>query len=133
MLDGGRRRIDELKVGDKIWSLADNGRYFVEDEMILMMHAERHSLDVFYSFETVEGDSVSLTGSHNIVVVVAGETQPIFLRASKVTLKHRLVMFNRTIGLRNIMVSRRIGFYSPLTLTGYLLVNGISTSVYADR
>ena len=40
LVDGGRRRIDELKVGDRIWSLVNNR--LVEDEMILMMHAERN-------------------------------------------------------------------------------------------
>ncbi len=86
----------------------------------------------FYTFTTIEGHTISLSDAHYIVVVANGEKQMKILSASKVTLEHRLVMVNRTIGLEKIEYSKRIGFYSPLTLTGYLLVNNLSTSVYAE-
>lgn len=90
-------------------------------------------LDLFYTFETNEGNQVSLTGSHNLPVYDPDENRIKFLRASKVTLKHRLIMFNRTIEIKTIKINQRTGFFSPLTLSGYLLVNNISTSVFSDR
>jgi len=54
------------------------------------------------------------------------------IRASRVTLEHQLIMVGRTIGLEKIVYSQRISFYSPITLSGYLLVNNLSTSVYVD-
>jgi hypothetical protein len=74
-----------------------------------------------------------LTGSHNIIVVDKDEKTMKFLRASKVTLEHQLVIVGRPIKLKKIVYSQRIGFYAPLTLTSYLLVNNISTSVHVDR
>lgn len=56
-----------------------------------------------------------------------------FLRASKVTLEHQLVMMGRSIKLKQILRTQRKDFYSPLTFTSYLLVNNISISVYTDR
>jgi len=38
LIDGGTRRIEELKVGDRIWSLIHHGNYLIQDEIILMMH-----------------------------------------------------------------------------------------------
>lgn len=41
-------------------------------------------------------------------------------------------MFNKKVRIENISENIRHGFYSPLTLTSYLLVNNISTSIFAD-
>lgn len=87
----------------------------------------------FYTFVTNEGKSISLSGSHNILTLAKGEKKTRFIRASKVTLDHQLIMANRTIGIHKIVYSQHTGFYSPLTLTSYLLVNNISTSVFVDR
>ncbi len=37
LIDGGQRSIEELKVGDRIWSISPDGNYFIKDEIILMM------------------------------------------------------------------------------------------------
>ena len=74
-----------------------------------------------------------MTGTHNIPVYVAEENQTKFLRASQVRMKHRLIMFGRHVEMKNISISTRHGFYSPLTLSGYLFVNNILTSVFSDR
>ncbi len=66
------------------------------------------------------------------MTVVNGENKMKIICASEVTLEHQLVMAGRTIGLEQIVYSKRIGFYSPVTISGYLLVNNISTSVYID-
>jgi len=42
-------------------------------------------------------------------------------------------MFGRKIEIENISINTRQGFYAPLTFTGYLFVNNISTSVFSDR
>ena len=134
-----------LQVGDRIWTLNSDSQQMVEDEIVLMMHAEAKTssrskengpetlLVYFYTFTTIEGQSISLSGSHILVVVANGQTSSSFLRASKVTLNHQIVMFNRTVTLAKIDYAPRLGFYAPLTLTGYLLVNNISTSVFVDR
>jgi hypothetical protein len=53
-------------------------------------------------------------------------------RASSITLDDQLIMANRSIRLQRILHSKLIGYYSPITLSGYLLVNNISTSVYVN-
>ncbi len=87
----------------------------------------------FYTITTNEGQLVSLTDTHILPVFIPEENKRIFLRASKVTLKHHLILLGRTIKIKNIRIDQHIGFYSPLTLTSYLFVNNISTSVFTDR
>ena len=38
LIDGGRRSIEELRVGDRIWSMTDDTSRLVSDEVILIMH-----------------------------------------------------------------------------------------------
>ena len=87
---------------------------------------------IFYTI-TTEGHSVSLTGTHILPVFNPEENKRIFLRASKVTLKHHLILLGRTIKIENIKINQRLGFSSPLTMSSYLFVNNISTSVFTDR
>lgn len=95
---------------------------------------QKHYFNIayFYTFTTIEGHTISLTDSHYIIAVTNNEKQMKIIRASKVTLEHQLIMLGRTIRLEKIVYSERIGFYSPITLSGYLFVNNISTSVYVD-
>jgi len=41
-------------------------------------------------------------------------------------------MFNKKVKIESITKNIRNGYYAPLTLTSYLLVNNISTSVFTD-
>jgi hypothetical protein len=73
-----------------------------------------------------------MTDTHLMVVVPNNEKQMKTIRASQVTLQHQLLMLDRTIDLKKIEYSERVGYYGPITLSGYLLVNNLSTSVYVD-
>ncbi|CAF4975039.1 unnamed protein product [Rotaria sp. Silwood1] len=132
LVEGGRRQIGSLKTGDRVWTISNDGKGLIKDEIILIPHAGPTIPTYFYTFTTIEGHTISLTDSHFIVTVVNGENKIKIIRASEVTLKHQLIMAGRTIGLEKIVYSIRIGFYSPITLSGYLTVNNISTSVYVD-
>ena len=120
LVNGGRRAIEQLKIGDRIWSMTDNTNELIQDEIIMMMHDGPNQPGLFYTFETEQGYHLSLTEIK-------------FLRASKVTQKHRLLMFNQTIPIKTITYKPLIGYYSPITLSGYLFVNNISASCYSDR
>ncbi|CAF0895358.1 unnamed protein product [Adineta steineri] len=130
LVNGNYRRIDQLQVGDRIWSLANDGQTLIEDEMILMMHAESNNSILFYTFITFDEHFLSLTGSHYIAVIDIELNKTIYMQASKVTKEYQLIMPNRTVKINKIIQSFRTGFYSPLTTSGNLLVNNISTSVY---
>lgn len=55
------------------------------------------------------------------------------VRSKDVKLRDQLIMQGRKIGLRNITTHYEQGFYSPLTLSSYLIVNDILTHVFSDK
>jgi hypothetical protein len=40
LIDGGQRSIQNLKVGDRVWSLSPDGDSLIEDEILLMAQSE---------------------------------------------------------------------------------------------
>ncbi|CAF0839268.1 unnamed protein product [Adineta steineri] len=130
MIEGGQRRIGNVKPGDRVWTLSYDGQYLIEDEITIIVHAELNTPTYFYTFITNEGHEVSLTDLHYIVIFDSSINKMDTICASQVTLHHRLVMLGRTIAIEKIIYSKRIGFSSPVTLSGYLLVNNLSTSSF---
>ncbi|CAF0930202.1 unnamed protein product [Adineta steineri] len=129
-VEGGRRRIGNVKPGDRVWTLSYDGQYLIEDEITIIVHAELNTPTYFYTFITNEGHEVSLTDLHYIVIFDSSINKMDTICASQVTLQHRLVMLGRTIAIEKIIYSKRIGFSAPVTLSGYLLVNNLSTSSF---
>ncbi|CAF1368176.1 unnamed protein product [Adineta steineri] len=122
----------KILVGDKVWSINDHNYKLVEDEIVLMMHNEPNQKAMFYTFQSVEGGQFSLTGSHNIPVFDTITNEIAMKRADSVTMQDRLIMFGKTVEISNISITVSQGFYAPLTLTGYLMVNNVSTSVFSS-
>ena len=151
MVDGGTRLIEDLKVGDRVWSIGEDGKTFIEDEIILMMdngpnktsnlvNIDIKSIDylliflaLFYTITTIDGDHVTLTDHHFLPVYDPEEKQFTTIRAFDVTFSHLLVVYNRTVKITNISRNFHVGYYAPLTYTGYLLVGNISASAYVYR
>ncbi|CAF1278588.1 unnamed protein product [Adineta steineri] len=132
LVHGEKRSIENLIIGDRVWSITPDGNSLIEDEIIMMMHNEPNISALFYTFKTIEGYEVSLTDRHNIPVFDSKKNQIKIKRSSLVRQEDYLLMHNRKVKIENISINTRIGFYSPLTLTDYLLVNNISTSVFSD-
>lgn len=88
---------------------------------------------VFYKFETVDGHEVSLTGAHNIPIFDRREQRVKIVRSAQVTMRDQLIIRGRRVTLRNISTHSAQGFYSPLTLSSYLMVNDILTHVFSDK
>ena len=74
-----------------------------------------------------------MTSTHNIYVYIPEKDQVKHLRASSVTMNHRLIMYGRKVEIESITMNALNGYYSPLTLSSCLYVNNFSTSVFADR
>ncbi|CAF0901329.1 unnamed protein product [Adineta steineri] len=98
-----------------------------------MMHNGPNQKVMFYTFQSVEGGKFSLTGAHNIPVFDTIENKIKIKRASLVTMQDRLIMFGKTVEITNILITIGKGFYSPLTLSSYLMVNNVSTSVFSEN
>lgn len=157
LVDGGTRLIEDLQSGDRVWSLASDGKRWIEDEIIMIMHRGQHQignghdqwlascrlliecccclvfLAKFYTMTLIDGNELSLTDRHYIPVFDVKENRVRMIRSSGVSVGDELLMYEKRVSVKTISVSFRAGFYSPLTLSGYLMVNNISTSIYSDR
>ena len=49
LIGGGQRSIENLKVGDRVWSLSANGSTIIEDEILLMMDNEPNRTSLSHS------------------------------------------------------------------------------------
>ncbi|CAF3531701.1 unnamed protein product [Rotaria socialis] len=137
MVDGGYQPIAKLNPGDRVWSLGVNGK-MVEDEIVMIMHMEPNTTALFYTFTTIDGQSISMTAAHLIQTLIPSSLSfnmtVAFLPASKITLDHRLFVSgnNNPISIARIITIHRVGIYAPLTLSGTLLVNNISASCFIE-
>lgn len=94
---------------------------------------------LFYTFTTIDGQSISMTTTHLVKTVipsVAGSNRNVvFLQASEITLDHHLFTSEsiNPVPIVKITITPVVGFYSPWTLSGTLLVNNVSASCYTAR
>lgn len=133
LVGGGSKSIKDLKSGDKVYSISEDGKDLIEDEIVLMMHNEPFKEALFYTFITDQGFKLSLTGRHNIHIYDPIEKQIKTIQSSQVKITDKLIVHGKYLDIRNIEMNTLQGFFSPLTLTGNLVVNNISTCVFSDR
>jgi hypothetical protein len=48
LINGGERSIEELKVGDRVQSISSDGKSYIEDEIVMMMHNEPNTSSNYY-------------------------------------------------------------------------------------
>ncbi|CAF1604387.1 unnamed protein product [Adineta ricciae] len=111
--------------------MTPSGKSLIKDEIVMMMHNGPNQAALFYTFQTTNGLEVSLTGAHYIPVLMDELNKTEHIPASKVTLKHQLILLGKTIPIKSIRTTIRYGFYSPLSLSSYLFVNNITTLVFS--
>jgi len=52
LVEGGKRRISNLKPGDRVWTLSEDGQQLIEDEVMYIPHAGPTTLSVYnFNFE----------------------------------------------------------------------------------
>lgn len=86
----------------------------------------------FYVIKSTIGHYLHVTNRHTLPVFDTEDNQTKIIRASQVTIKHYIFTLDGKIPIESIALENQRGFYSPLTLTGFLLVNNISTSIFSD-
>jgi hypothetical protein len=48
LVEGGQRRIGSLKVGDRVWTLSNDGQHLIEDEIFCIPHAGPNIPSMYY-------------------------------------------------------------------------------------
>ena len=97
------------------------------------MLSEPKFLAKFYTMTLVDGNELSLTDRHYIPIFHVNESRIQMIRSADVAAGDQLLMYEKAVAVKKILISFRPGFYSPLTLSGHLMVNNVSTSIFSDR
>ncbi|XP_055622974.1 protein hedgehog [Toxorhynchites rutilus septentrionalis] len=132
--DGEKRKLSELKIGEKVLSV-DSAGNAIYSEVMLFMDRDTHQSREFVHIEADGGSQLSVTPAHLVMVwqMLLGETRFIF--ADRVQEgDYILVNINNNLEPRKVLrISTKLsrGVYAPLTLEGTVVVDSIAASCYA--
>ncbi|CAM4834076.1 unnamed protein product, partial [Rotaria magnacalcarata] len=138
---GGFKRIDQLKSGDHV--LVTTGtplNQIVESEIMMISHSSPDIAALFIIIETETGEKISLSGRHLIPISSSRDVQtvPSFIYAEHVTTNDYVYIRSTAVNgialvkVRSLRTEVKMGFYSPITKDGTIIVNNITASVYAS-
>ena len=126
--------MEELKVGEKVMAIDQNGRT-VLSEVTMFLHKNTNTTSEHHlKLSTENGKTVTLTQLH--LIWVATDEQYIF--AKDVQVGQLIAVYDACQDhLRRSRVTRieelpKRGMYAPLTAVGTLLVNDVHVSCYAS-
>jgi hypothetical protein len=139
MADGTVRRMDELRIGDRVAVLRPDGtRGF--DEVYLFTHKDAVATNQYLRLTLASGRELSLSPRHFIPVAgdaAAAWDQRVVKAANEVGIGD-VVWYETadgapaTAAVTAIATQARTGLYNPLTLGGTILVDGVAASAHSD-
>ncbi|CAF1299555.1 unnamed protein product [Rotaria magnacalcarata] len=133
---GGFKRIDQLKSGDHV--LVTTGtplNQIVESEIMMISHSSPDIAALFIIIETETGEKISLSGRHLIPISSSRDVQtvPSFIYAEHVTTNDYVYIRSTAVNgialvkVRSLRTEVKMGFYSPITKDGTIIVNNGSS------
>lgn len=139
MADGTVRRMDELRIGDRVAVVRPEGtRGF--DEVYLFTHKDAVSTSQYLRLTLASGRDLALSPRHFIPVAsdsAASWGQRVVKAANEVGIGD-VVWYETGEGVTAsaavtaIATEARTGLYNPLTLGGTILVDGVAASAHSD-
>ncbi|KAI2810324.1 hypothetical protein BLOT_001484, partial [Blomia tropicalis] len=137
----GPKSIMDVKIGDQIMSVDDDGRYEYS-EVLMFLDRDQSIERLYYHLQTESGSTITATPSHLLFVSEPNgtpfqysENRPKFVRDIKVGQYLYTRPANSSISkldrIVRITTSLGHGAYAPLTSRGNLVVNNITASCYA--
>ncbi|XP_055587049.1 protein hedgehog [Uranotaenia lowii] len=131
---GDRRRLSELKVGEKVLSVDSSGNT-VFSEVIMFMDRETRQSREFVHIETDGGAQLTVTPAHLVMVWQMHLSETRYLFADRIQEgDYVLVNINNNLEPRKVLrISAKLsqGVYAPLTQEGTVVVDSIAASCYA--
>ncbi|CAF1919325.1 unnamed protein product [Rotaria magnacalcarata] len=131
MANGNTKVLRDVRPGDRVLVM-NSEKQIVEDEIMMMLDSQPNRPALFYSIETETGHRLSLTGSHFIAV----NNNDRFIPANKIK-THDIVFIHhqdklQPVRVRNVTEEYKVGYVTPMTGQGTLIVNGMAASCYSS-
>ena len=131
-LNSRARRIESLRVGDKVLVITNNG--IQSDTVITFIHRQPEIVEGFLQIVTKKEKILLITADHLLFVEVIGQPTAIPARDVKIgdTVYVRGSYGSEKDLVQSISTVYEKGAYAPVTLSGTILVNDVHTSCYFD-
>jgi desert hedgehog protein len=137
--DGTTRRMDELRIGDRVAVIRPDGtRSF--DDVYLFTHKDGAASGRYLTLTLASGRTLSLSPRHFIPVAtdVAASWEGRIVKAADELREGDIVWHEAADGsmasaaVTAITSQSRVGLYNPLTMGGSILVDGVAASAHSD-
>lgn len=134
-MSGERKAMTELRVGDRVLSINDQGEP-IYSEIILFMDRNLDESQEFVQLTTEGGAILTVTPAHLIMVWNREKSKTDYMFADRVQEGDQVFVHDSTGALRpqRVVELRAVlknGFVAPLTKEGTIVVNSVAASCYA--
>ena len=132
-MHGRLRRMDSLKVGDKVHAITNKGIRL--EPVIVFVHRQPDVMQEFLKITTLKKKTLRITKDH--LLFVEKEGQAAAIPAKDVNIGDTVYVRGgqgavEKDAVQNINHVFEKGVYAPVTLSGTILVNDVHTSCYID-
>lgn len=134
MPDGAERIIADLRIGDQVLALGDEGQIVVS-EVYCFAHRDQNIKASFVTITTSDGSTIELSPDHLLGVVVDGKVEYVPAQDAMPGMDVLTVDRKECIQKASVMSvssANKHGLFTPLTMQGTLFVNGVAASCYAS-
>jgi len=131
-IDGRQRKMDSLQIGEQVQVLSNNEiRY---EPIVTFIHRQPELMQEFLQITTLKNKVLKITEDHLLFVEKMGEARAIPARDVKIgdvvyVVECQSVESDQVHSITTVFEK---GAYSPVTLSGTILVDDVHTSCYFD-
>ncbi|XP_046353878.1 uncharacterized protein LOC124133516 isoform X2 [Haliotis rufescens] len=132
--DGQTIKMKNVRVGDRVLSLTDNGKIDYS-EVYLIIHSDEYRMNNYINISTTK-HHIQSSHDHHVYLVSGGTKHTV--PAAQVKLADRVLIYNHEKTLfeeevvTGLSTSTEIGAFAPFTMSGTIVVNGVLASCYVD-